>query len=63
MARKAFGPQRMMSPAIKARNVGESILLHEAEGDTWTWTQYGLDEASEQRQLVEAWLAQHQAPR
>jgi hypothetical protein len=49
--RKAFGP-RKLSAATKAQYVAESILLHEAEGHTWTLAQYGLDVQSEQWQLV-----------
>lgn len=48
-----------MTPAIKARNVGESILRHEAEGTQWSWAQFGLDTNHAQRALVEAWLAHH----
>jgi hypothetical protein len=46
--RKAFGPGTHRSAATKARHVAESILLHEAEGHSWTLAQYGLDVESPQ---------------
>lgn len=53
MSRRAFGPQRIMSPAEKARNVVESILTHNLPLDASTWTRYGLTDKPAQRQLVE----------
>jgi hypothetical protein len=54
--RRAYGPQRRLTPEQKARFVAESILQHEIEGDTWELRQYGLDVESEQWQRVLAAL-------
>ena len=51
--RKAFGPQRTMSPAVRARNVAESMHKHGLDiDDPATWRRYGIVEESEQGQLV-----------
>jgi hypothetical protein len=50
--RRAYGPQRRLTPEQKARFVAESILQHEIEHDTWTIQQYGLDVESAQWQCV-----------
>jgi hypothetical protein len=50
--RKAYGAHRTMSPTTKAKNVAASIRQREAEGRTWTWTDYGLTEGSAQAALV-----------
>jgi hypothetical protein len=46
--RKVFGPGRHRTPQEKALHIAESILLHEADGDSWTIQQYGLDVTSPQ---------------
>ena len=51
--RKAFGPQRTMSPAVRARNVAESIQKHGLDiDDPATWGRYGVVEESDQGRLV-----------
>jgi hypothetical protein len=56
--RKAFGAQRVMSPAIKARNVAESIRLRIAEGRDWHWSDYGLAEQPAMIALITTVLEQ-----
>lgn len=41
--RKAFGPQRRMSPQTKARNIARSIVEHGYRCDASTWQRYGID--------------------
>ena len=51
--RKAFGPQRTMSPAVRARNVAESVQKHGLDiDDPATWSRYGIVEESDQGHLV-----------
>lgn len=56
MTRNAFGPQRPMSPDVKARNVAESITAHSLALTQETWTRYGLQENPEQQARVCALL-------
>lgn len=42
MARKAFGPQRVMSMMVKARNIALSILDHAYPCTPETWARYGI---------------------
>lgn len=58
--RKAFGPQRTMSPAIKARNVAASIKEHGLALSQETWRRYGLENNHAQQQLVRNALGQYQ---
>jgi hypothetical protein len=55
--RKAFGPQRRMSPATKARNVAASIRQRIREQRAYSLADYGLVDGSEQAALVLALLA------
>ena len=50
--RKAFGHQRIMTTADKARNVFESIERREREGRPWEWEEYGLIVLHPVRDLV-----------
>jgi hypothetical protein len=50
--RKAYGAHRQMSPAVKARNVAESIVARESEGRSWEWSDYGLTIESPTAQMV-----------
>lgn len=50
--RKAFGAQRSMSPAVRARNVAESILAHQLPLTAETWARYGLTDKPAQREMV-----------
>lgn len=50
--RKAFGPQRPMSPTVKARNVAESIRAHGLMLTPATWARYGLEHNQAQQGLV-----------
>jgi len=51
--RKAFGHQRAMSPAARARNVAASIKDHGySVEDATTWSRYGLETNVVQQQLV-----------
>ena len=54
--RKAFGYQRRMAPATKARNVAASIAQREREQRPWHLADYGLVAGSEQATLVLALL-------
>lgn len=58
MARKAYGAQRTMSPAVKARNVAESIITHHLPINDATWERYGLgdDDKAEQRKMVHQFI-------
>jgi hypothetical protein len=56
--RRAFGSHRVMSPAVKARNIAESIALRLDEGRAWSYADYGIAEKPEMITLVEAALAQ-----
>lgn len=56
--RTAFGRQRTMTVAQKARYVAESILRHDDAGQAWTWAQYGIEEGSAQHGRVLAVLTQ-----
>ena len=58
--RKSFGAQRVMSPAIRARNIADSILLHRAEGHARTLAEYGIQDKPEMVALVNAILAQEE---
>ena len=55
--RKAYGSHRAMTPAQKARNVAASIRQRIHEGRSWTLSDYGLVDGSEQATLVLALLA------
>lgn len=59
--RKAFGPQRLMSPTVKAVNVARSIRAHELTLNTATWTRYGLETDIMQQGLVRKALDAAQA--
>jgi hypothetical protein len=61
MARRAYGAHRTMSQAVKARNVGESILRRERDGQLWSWPAYGLTPGSAQQVRVQAWLEAHRS--
>ena len=50
--RKAFGPQRSMSPIVKARNVAASICAHNLRLTPETWARYGLTDHPAQQALV-----------
>lgn len=54
--RRAYGPHRVMSDAIKARNVAESILEHQLPLTEATWQRYGLEGKPEQQRLVHEWI-------
>ena len=56
--RKAYGPQRAMSPTVKARNVAASIRTREQEGRSWSWSTYGLQANPAQQARVLAALAE-----
>jgi hypothetical protein len=56
--RKAFGPQRKMSPTIKARNIAQSIALRLVDGRAWAWEDYGVADKPDMIALVETALAQ-----
>jgi hypothetical protein len=56
--RKAYGPQRAMSPTVKARNVAASIRTREQEGRPWNLVaDYGVTDPAQQA-LVLAALAE-----
>jgi len=59
--RKAFGPQRRMSPATKTRNVAVSIRQRIREQRPWALADYGLVAGTEQATLVLALLAREVA--
>jgi hypothetical protein len=59
MPRQAYGAHRRVSQAMKARNVGESILRRERDGQGWSWPAYGLTPGSDQQVRVQAWLEAH----
>lgn len=50
--RLAFGPQRPMSPMVRARNVAESVLAHGLPLTPATWARYGLSDNPAQQHLV-----------
>ena len=50
--RKAYGAQRHMTDAAKARNVARSIQGMEAQQRAWTWQFYGLQDKPEQQRRV-----------
>ncbi len=54
--RRAYGRQQRRNPAARALHVAESILLHEAEGRTPSYADYGIDPTSPYGQLVTALL-------
>jgi hypothetical protein len=57
--RRAFGHQRTMAPAAKARNVAASIRAHGLDVDApATWGRYGLSTNTAQQALVRQALAQ-----
>lgn len=56
--RRAFGAQRLTTPAQRAQYVAESIQQRQAEGRAWTWADYGLAENLNQQALVMAALGQ-----
>ena len=56
--RRAFGPQRTMTPVVKARNVAQSIREHGYDiDDAGTWERYGLGNNVTQQALVRQALA------
>ena len=56
--RRAFGHQRRMSDAVKARNVAASIRAHGYDvADAQTWAHYGLGNSAAQQALVRQALA------
>ena len=61
--RKAFGPQRRMSPATKARNVAASIAQRIREQRPWSLADYGVVAGSEHAALVLALLESELARR
>lgn len=63
MARLAYGAHRDMSPAVKARNVAESIYAHTLDPDApATLACYGLVADSPQHELVrKAWCRLYDA--
>jgi hypothetical protein len=56
--RKAFGAHRPMTPAIKARNIAQSIALRQDEGRPWSFEDYGIADNPDMMQRVQAALAQ-----
>jgi hypothetical protein len=56
--RKAYGAHRTMPPAVKARNVAQSIREHGYDvNDAATWMRYGLEANVAQQALVRQALA------
>lgn len=64
LGRKAYGAHRAMSPAVKARNVAQSIRTREQEGRPWSFADYGLEgNASQIRLVLEVLTPYTQEPR
>ena len=54
--RRAYGHQRRTTPEQRAKYIAESMLLHEAEGITRTYADYGIDKNPAMVGMVAAWL-------
>jgi hypothetical protein len=50
--RKAYGHQRHMTEADKARNIARSIVGKVAQGREWSFADYGLENNPQQQERV-----------